>query len=220
MRRLAPLLVWLALSAQTTAWAQGVQAPGVQLAGLSSGKALLVINGEAPRFLSPGQTAGGVRLLELNTDHVVVDVAGERRTLRLGQAPIGMAGGNNPSASSRVVLEAGPGGHFVTSGQINGGHVQFMVDTGATVVSLGRSDAERIGLKPSDGKPVQMNTANGAVLGYQVRLNSVKVGDATLYDVPAVVMPMPMPYVLLGNSFLSRFQLSRDNSQLILEKRY
>jgi aspartyl protease family protein len=53
-----------------------------------------------------------------------------------------------------------------------------------------------------------------------VRLNSVKVGDATLYDVPAVVMPMPMPYVLLGNSFLSRFQLSRDNSQLILEKRY
>ena len=63
-------------------------------------------------------------------------------------------------------------------------------------------------------------TRNGAVLGYQVRLNSVKVGDATLYDVPAVVMPMPMPYVLLGNSFLSRFQLSRDNSQLILEKRY
>ncbi len=215
MRRLPPLLVWLALFAQLPAWAQGVQ-----LAGLSSGKALLVINGEAPRFLSPGQTASGVRLLELNTDNAVVEVSGERRTLRLGQAPIGMVNAPTPVATNRVVLEAGPGGHFITPGQINGGHVQFMVDTGATVVSLGRSDADRIGLKPGDGKPVQMNTANGAVLGYQVRLSSVKVGDTTLYDVPAVVMPMAMPYVLLGNSFLSRFQLRRDNTQLILEKHY
>ncbi|MDP3521788.1 MAG: retropepsin-like aspartic protease [Hydrogenophaga sp.] len=215
MQRLAPVLVWLALLAQAPAWAQGVQ-----LAGLAGGRALLVINGEAPRFLSPGQTAGGVRLIELSTDSAVVEVAGERRTLRLGQAPIGMSAAATASAGNRVVLEAGPGGHFITAGQINGKHVQFMVDTGATAVSLGRPDAERIGLKPSDGKPVQMNTANGVVLGYQVRLSSVKVGDATLYEVPAVVMPMPMPYVLLGNSFLSRFQLKRDNTQLILEKRY
>lgn len=215
MSRLGAVLTWLVLAASPHAWAQAVQ-----LAGLSSGKALLVINGEAPRFLSPGQTVAGVRLLSLGADSAEVDVAGERRTLRLGQAPIGMGQQAAPLANNRVVLEAGPGGHFVTAGQINGGHVQFMVDTGATVVSLGRADAERIGLKPGDGKPVQMNTANGAVLGYQVRLNSVKVGDATLYDVPAVVMPMPMPYVLLGNSFLSRFQLRRDNTQLILEKRY
>ncbi|MFC7407725.1 retropepsin-like aspartic protease family protein [Hydrogenophaga atypica] len=215
MPRLGAVLTWLVLAASPHAWAQAVQ-----LAGLSSGKALLVINGEAPRFLSPGQTVAGVRLLSLGADSAEVDVSGERRTLRLGQAPIGMGQQAAPLASNRVVLEAGPGGHFVTAGQINGGHVQFMVDTGATVVSLGRADAERIGLKPGDGKPVQMNTANGAVLGYQVRLNSVKVGDATLYDVPAVVMPMPMPYVLLGNSFLSRFQLRRDNTQLILEKRY
>jgi len=215
MPRLGAVLTWSVLAAASQASGQTVQ-----LAGLSSGKALLVINGEAPRFLSPGQTQNGVRLLALGADSAEVDVAGERRTLRLGQAPIGMSPTGAPSASNRVVLEAGPGGHYVTAGQINGGHVQFMVDTGATVVSLGRPDAERIGLKPGDGKPVQMNTANGAVMGYQVRLNSVKVGDATLYDVPAVVMPMPMPYVLLGNSFLSRFQLRRDNTQLILEKRY
>ncbi len=215
MPRLPRLLVWLALLVLPQAWAQGVL-----LAGLAGGKALLVINGEAPRFLSPGQVANGVRLIELGGDSAVVEVAGERRTLRLGQAPITMSAAPQATAGNRVVLEAGPGGHFVTAGQINGGHVQFMVDTGATVVSLGRPDAERIGLKPGDGKPVQMNTANGVVLGYQVRLSSVKVGDATLYEVPAVVMPMPMPYVLLGNSFLSRFQLKRDNTQLILEKRY
>lgn len=215
MPRLPRLLAWLALLAPLLAWAQGVQ-----LAGLATGKALVVINGEAPRFLSLGQTADGVRLIELSADSAVVEVAGEGRTLRLGQAPIGMSATAAATASNRVVLEAGPGGHFVTTGQINGGRVQFMVDTGATVVSLGRPDAERIGLKPGEGTPVQMNTANGVVLGHQVRLSSVKVGDATLYDVPAVVMPMAMPYVLLGNSFLSRFQLKRDNTQLILEKRY
>lgn len=215
MRRLAPLLVWLALLAQMPAWAQVVQ-----LAGLSGNRALLVINGEAPRFLSPGQTVAGVRLMALGTDSAEVDVAGTRSTLRLGQSPIGLSAAAAAAAGNRVVLEAGPGGHFVTTGQINGRMVQFMVDTGATVVSLGRDDAERIGLKASDGKPVQMSTANGVVLGYQLRLGSVKVGDATLYDVPAVVMPVAMPYVLLGNSFLSRFQLRRDNTQLILEKRY
>ena len=222
MPRLAPVLAWLVwalgLAAPTAAWAQTAQ-----LAGLASGKALLVINGAAPRFLSPGQSADGVKLLEVGADRVVLEVAGERRTLQLGQGPIGLAGtasASTKAAPNRVVIEAGPGGHFVSAGQINGGHVQFMVDTGATVVALGRADAERIGLKPSDGKPVQMNTANGVVLGYQVQLGSVRVGEATLYDVPAVVMPMPMPYVLLGNSFLSRFQLRRDNTQLILEKRF
>lgn len=215
MRRLGPFLVWLALLAQTPAWAQTVQ-----LAGLSGDKALLVINGEAPRFLSPGQTLAGVRLISLTGDSAVVEVAGQRNTLRMGQSPIGMSAAAMAAAGNRVVLEAGPGGHFVTQGQINGRLVQFMADTGATVVSLGRDDAERIGLKASDGQPVTMTTANGTVQGYQLRLDSVKVGDAILYNVPAVVMPVPMPYVLLGNSFLSRFQLKRDHSQLILEKRY
>ena len=84
MLRLAvPLLVWLA---QAPAWAQDVQ-----LAGLSGGKALLVINGEAPRFLSPGQTVGGVKLIELSAQGAEVDVAGERRSLRLGHAHRGDA---------------------------------------------------------------------------------------------------------------------------------
>lgn len=215
MQRLSPFLVWLALLAQTPAWAQTVQ-----LAGLSGDKALLVINGEAPRFLSPGQTLAGVRLISLAGDNAVVEVAGQRNTLRMGQSPIGLSAAAVAAAGNRVVLEAGPGGHFVTPGQINGRHVQFMVDTGATVVSLGRDDAARIGLKHSDGQPVTMTTANGAVQGYQLKLDSVKVGDAILYNVPAVVMPVSMPYVLLGNSFLSRFQLRRDNIQMILEKRY
>jgi len=65
-----------------------------------------------------------------------------------------------------------------------------------------------------------VSTANGAVAGYGVQLDSVRVGEAVVYGVPAVVLPQPMPYVLLGNSFLSRFQMKRQNDQLTLERRY
>ena len=220
MRRPRTLLPWLALAVLATlapAWAQSVQ-----LAGLAGGKALLVIDGAPPRFLSPGQSAGGVQLVEVRADHAVVEAAGQRLTLRLGESPL--ASGSDPGAGhaspGRVVLEAGQGGHFVSAGQINGKHVEFIVDTGASVVSLGRPDAERIGLKLDPAQRVRLNTANGAVSAFRVQLASVKLGDVTLYDVPAVVLPGTMPYVLLGNSFLSRFQLRRDNSTLVLDKRY
>jgi len=195
-------------------------AQAVQLGGLAGGKALLIVGSEPPRFIGPGQSVGEAKLLQVLPDGAVVEVGGERLTLRLGQSPLTQATAPARGNGSRVVLEAGHGGHFISAGQINGKHVEFLVDTGATVVAMGRADAERIGIKPEVGRPVQMNTANGVVIGHQVQLASVKLGDATLYDVPAVVMPTPMSHVLLGNSFLSRFQLKRENTTLTLEKRY
>ena len=118
------------------------------------------------------------------------------------------------------MLQADSAGHFLTPGQINGKAVQFIVDTGATVVILSQADASRIGLRADSGRPVQITTANGTVQGRQVLLSSVRVGSAQVYDVPGVVMPQPMPFVLLGNSFLNRFQMQRTNDQLTLERRY
>lgn len=105
-------------------------------------------------------------------------------------------------------------------GQINGRQVQFMVDTGATQVVLSESDAKRINLKYEQGRKVNVSTANGGVVGHQVRLDSVRVGEAQVYDVTAIVLPQPMAFVLLGNSFLSRFQMQRTNDQLTLDKRF
>ena len=53
-----------------------------------------------------------------------------------------------------------------------------------------------------------------------MKLASVRIGDVEVYDVDAVVSPQPMPYVLLGNSFLTRFQMKRDNDQMVLERRF
>jgi aspartyl protease family protein len=65
-----------------------------------------------------------------------------------------------------------------------------------------------------------MNTANGSANGYLIKLDSVRLGDVVVYDVAAIVSPQPMPYVLLGNTFLTRFQMQRTNDQLTLEKRF
>ena len=95
-----------------------------------------------------------------------------------------------------------------------------MVDTGATGVAMSAADAERAGINYKGGQPVQMSTANGVTQGFRVKLGSVRVGDVEVYDIDAVVSPQPMPYMLLGNSFLTRFQMIRENDQMTLVKRF
>lgn len=215
-RTLWVVLVGLAMSL-------GVHAqtgPQVALSGVAGGKALVIIDGAAPKFLSVGQTVQGVKLLSVEGDAASVEVDGKRQTLQVGGAPVSVGKGRSGGGGQRIVLTADPSGHFVPQGQINGKAVQFLLDTGATTVAMGAADARRINLKYEHGQKVRMNTANGTSTGYLIRLDSVRVGDVVAYDVEAVVSPQPMPFVLLGNSFLNRFQMQKTNDQLTLEKRF
>ncbi len=117
------------------------------------------------------------------------------------------------------MLTAGPGGHFTTLGAINGRPTQFLVDTGATHVALGRDEAERLGIDWRAGRPGMVRTANGDVTSHTVTLRSVRVGEVEVGQVTATVLPSPLPLVLLGNSFLSRFQMTRENDVLRLQRR-
>jgi aspartyl protease family protein len=65
-----------------------------------------------------------------------------------------------------------------------------------------------------------MNTANGQTMGYLLTLNSVRIGDVEVQNVEAIVSQQSMPYVLLGNSFLTRFSMRRDSDQMVLERRF
>ena len=211
----------LLLTAVLSLWACAASAQSVALTGVSGSKALVVIDGAAPRFLSAGQSHQGVKLLNLQGESATVEVNGQRQTLRVGDAPVSVgraapAGGGG----QRIVLTADARGHFLPPGQINGRAVQFMVDTGATSVALSEADARRINLKFENGQRVGVNTANGQVVAHLVRLDAVRIGDVTVYDVEALVTPQSMSYVLLGNSFLNRFQMQRQNDQLTLEKRF
>lgn len=194
--------------------------PQVALSGVSGQKALLVIDGAAPKFVALGQSLQGVKLLSLDGDSATVEINGQRQTLQVGGAPVSVGKGRAGGGGQRIVLTADPSGHFLPDGQINGKAVKFMVDTGATTVALGAAEARRINLKFDHGKRIQMSTANGVSTGYLIRLETVRVGDVVAYDVDAVISPQPMPFVLLGNSFLNRFQMQKNNDQLTLEKRF
>ena len=188
----------------------------VALAGILGSKALLVINGSAPRGIAVGETHQGVRVISGEKEQAVVEVDGARRSLRLGEAPVSVG---SRTGGRRVVLMADARGHFINTGMINGTRMQYMVDTGASTVAIGKPDADRMGLQYTKGQAVQMNTANGVAQGWLIRLDSVRIGDVEVYGVEAVVTPQGMPYVLLGNSLLGAFQMTRTNDQLVLEKR-
>ncbi|MET0350095.1 MAG: retropepsin-like aspartic protease [Rhizobacter sp.] len=212
MRRLAAGLV-------LAGWAGLVAAQQVSMSGsLGASKALLIIDGQ-PRTVAVGSTVGGVRLISTGPEQSVVDVGGRRLTLRIGAAHVG-DGADTPGDGSRIVLSAGSGGHFMAIGSINGASTQFMVDTGATSVALSQAEADRLGVKYRQGRQGKAHTAGGEVAIYGVKLAAVRVGDVTVRDVDAVVVPAPMPYVLLGNSFLSRFQMTRSNDIMTLDRRF
>lgn len=200
--------------------ATGAGAQSVTLSGsMGASKALLLIDGQ-PQMLAVGASARGVTLRRLGDGEAEVEVAGHRLLLRLGAAParVGVEAGA-PVASSEIVLPMGPGGHFNTQGTINGKTVNFMVDTGATSVAMSQSEANRIGLDWKRGRPGMTSTANGPVPIYAVNLTSVRVGTVEIANVAAVVVPSDMPMILLGNSFLNRFSMRRDNDVMRLEKK-
>ena len=130
-----------------------------------------------------------------------------------------MATGSRLSTrSSKLVLVADSRGHFIDRGFINGKAMQYMVDTGASTIAIGRTDADRMGLPYKSGTPIIMRTANGNAEGWRIKLNSVKLGDLEIFGVDAVVGSESMPYVLLGNNVLSQFQMTRTGTEMVLQK--
>ena len=129
--------------------------------------------------------------------------------------------------AERLEREADPASPFtprhatLTVGQINGGTVQFLVDTGATSIALPSADARRLGINYLSGQRGYTETANGKATAYKINLDSVKVGDITLYSVEAVVLEGDgLKIALLGMSFLNRTEMRRDGQTLTLTKRF
>lgn len=200
--------------------AQAAIGQQVALNGVLGTKALLIVDGSAPKSVAPGETHQGVKVVSASGDSAVVEVKGQRVNLRVGDAPASVGTKANGAAGTRIVLPVGSGGHFMSAGKINGREVNFMVDTGATMMALAVADAERIGLNYKSGQAMQANTANGVSQAWHVKLGSVRIGDVEVHDVDAAVVPQGMPFVLLGNSFLNRFKMQRDAGQMTLERRY
>jgi len=120
-----------------------------------------------------------------------------------------------PAGSSQVVLQRNRAGHYVATGAINGENVVFLLDTGATTVSLPQRLAVRLGLPMRPGG--MSKTANGMVQTWTTRLDSVSLGGLTAHNLRATVLPnFPGEQVLLGMDFLKRFELIQRGRALTI----
>lgn len=210
---------WLLLAALLAA--SSARAVDVNVIGLFPGKAVIVVNRGSPRTLSAGQaTAEGVRLISSDSRGAVFEIDGKRQTLEMGQH-FESAAPADSSARSSVVLSPDTRGHFIVDGAINGNYVRFLVDTGATFVSMPAAEARRLGIDFRKGDRGITQTANGPAVVFRVALDSVTLGDITIYNVTGMVHEgAGLDITLLGMSFLNRTEMRRDGSTLTLTKRY
>lgn len=112
-------------------------------------------------------------------------------------------------------------GHFQTDGRIDGQRIEFMVDTGASMVALNEKSAARFGLRPSRGDyNVAVTTANGTIKAARTRLAMVELGGLIVRDVDAMVLPdEALSENLLGLSFLSKLKrFEYANGKMVLEQ--
>ena len=203
----------------------------VSISGTLGDKALISINGALAKVVAAGGQLGGVRVISVQGDRVTIEVEGQRRTLAVGlgdsfiswrPAPdnVEKAAGK-PTGRGSMVLTADSRGQFSTQVEVNGVSAPFLVDTGASVVTLPSSLARRAGINLEHATPITISTANGRAQAYRVVLNTVKLGSLGANLVEAVVVDdAKLPYALLGMSFLNRMDMRREGDSLTLLQRY
>ena len=121
------------------------------------------------------------------------------------------------SGQQAIILQRNKYGHYVASGMINRQPVVFMLDTGATDISVPDKVARRLGLER--GREVTYRTANGPAINYATQLDAVSLGTITLYNLPASINPnVDHDDVLLGMSFLKHLEFSQKGNTLTLRQ--
>ena len=144
MQAILPALCFTILSSGTTF------AVDIGVVGLFPGKAVLVVDGGAPKTYSVGsKVTEGIKLSDANGSTATIDVNGKRQTLAIGQ----YVSRTMPSSDGgSTTLQADSRGHFTAQGQINGGTISLLVDTGATMIALPASEAVRLGIDYKKGQ--------------------------------------------------------------------
>jgi aspartyl protease family protein len=134
-----------------------------------------------------------------------------------GKAPPAIA----PTGIRSLSIPRDARGHFQAEGRIDGQRIDFMVDTGASVIALNETSAARFGLRPQRGDyNVTVATANGTIKAARTRLAMVELGGLIVRDVDAMVLPdEALSENLLGLSFLSKLKrFEYAGGKMVLEQ--
>jgi aspartyl protease family protein len=187
----------------------------VGVVGLFPNKAVVMLDGVGPKTVAVGQKLpGNITLVSVEHDSATFDIDGKRKTIRLGEAH-----SSTPMTNSSIALTADARGHYFVDAQVNSQGVRFMVDTGATLVTLSSGDAERLGLNYLAGPVMRLNTVNGLARAWQVRLDTLRIGGITQNNVEAAVVEFATIPSLLGMNVLNRMDMHQNGDTLTLTKR-
>lgn len=142
-------------------------------------------------------------------------------TVAVARAPAKQAEPAQSAGSRNVTVRADDRGHFQVDARVDGRRMEFMVDTGASVIALRASSARELGIHPAPRDFTHnVNTANGTLKAAPATLNMVEIGGLTVRDVQALIIPdEALSTNLLGNSFLSRLRrFEVANGRLVMEQ--
>ena len=198
--------------------ALATQASDIGVVGLFPGKAVLIIDGSAPKTFSVGsKVTDDVKLVDANGSTATLEIKGKRQVIGIGDYVSRSA----PGANSSVIPKVNPQGNFVAQAQINGNIITMLVDTGVTMIALPASEATRLGVDYKKGQKMTLGSnANGAARAYRVKLNTVSLGDIDMNQVDALVQEGRLLFALLGMSFLNRAEMRREGEMMVLTKRF
>lgn len=193
----------------------------VNVEGLFKDKAVLMIDSKRRIVRVGDESPEGVKLVSIKGEEVVLIIDEERRTFRLGEHASFRTSYASPQ-HPEVIIQRDDRGMYSTSGSINNSSVSFLVDTGASVVTLNAGHARRLGIDAKkEGQPTIVNTASSVEKAYHVMLNKVTVGGIVLHNIGAVVMSGAHPEnILLGMTFLGKLELQHAGSVMKLKKKW
>ena len=189
----------------------------VKVIALFAGKALLQV-GEQRKIVADGETFAGVTLKSATGRGAVVVIDGEEIEVGLNRS-IGGTYKKRDNASLKIYPDSI--GMYYADGKINGRVTRFLVDTGATYVTMSGRFARSLDIDYTRGRQSAAQTASAIVPVWQIQLDSVSVGGITVRNVTATVIVGDKPFdVLLGNSFLEHTHMQKAGSVLELKKRF
>ena len=186
---LLQVLLWL-----PSATASANAAAPVEVVGLFEGRAVLRIPGSGEKLLKVGQEKAGVTLLAADAHSARIRYGGEIFKLTLSSR---IAGNFRAPERNRITVNADELGQYQVRGAINGQFVNFLVDTGASVVAISSRTAQSLGINYLAGQLGSVQTAQGVTESYFVNLADVTVGGIRVPNVQAAIIMGNYPVEIL-----------------------
>jgi aspartyl protease family protein len=187
----------------------------IEVQALFANKAVLMVDGQRHVLAVNESSPEGVKVVSANSRGAVLEVNGQKKQYDLGNT---ISTVFTKPESEKEIIYKNDAGMYMTVGTINGRTVRFLVDTGASAISMNTAQAKQLGIRyKRTGEPATVSTASGYANGWRVTLKSVSVGDITQNNVRAFVIDGKHPGpILLGMTFLSRLGVEHSGNAMTL----